>query len=85
MPGDAGVLVVTRVRSTNQSAHETAGAAGIRHSPRPLWGESFINASDASRREVEEVCETVSTSLRAQRSNPFFLFAARWIASLRSQ
>ena len=27
----------------------------------------------------------VSTSLRAQRSNPFFLRAERWIASLRSQ
>src|SRR6266850_1281071 len=26
MPGDSGVLVVTRVRSTNKSAHETAGA-----------------------------------------------------------
>jgi hypothetical protein len=25
------------------------------------------------------------SSLRAQRSNPFFLAAARWIASLRSQ
>jgi len=36
MPGDSGVLVVTRVRSTNKSAHEAAGAAGTRHSPRPL-------------------------------------------------
>jgi len=25
------------------------------------------------------------SSLRAKRSNPFFLYAARWIASLRSQ
>jgi hypothetical protein len=58
-------------------------ASGIPHAL--FEGESFINASDASRREVEEVCETVSTSLRAQRSNPFFLYAARWIASLRSQ
>jgi hypothetical protein len=51
-PGDSGVLVVTRVRSTNTSAHEAAGATGIRHSPRPLLGESFINASGASRREI---------------------------------
>src|SRR5712664_3685115 len=36
MPGDSGVLVVTRVRSTTIIAHETAGALGIRHSPRPL-------------------------------------------------
>src|ERR1700682_2118093 len=39
MPGDSGVLVVTRVRSTTIIAHETAGALGIRHSPRPLWAE----------------------------------------------
>src|ERR1700681_1191285 len=39
MPGDSGVLVVTRVRSTNKSAHEAAGATGIRRSPRPLWAE----------------------------------------------
>src|SRR5438477_3984529 len=38
MPGDSGVLVVTRVRTTTTSAHEAAGAAGTRHSPRPLWG-----------------------------------------------
>src|SRR6266705_7043274 len=37
MPDDSGVLVVTRVRSITTSAHETAGATGIRHSPRPLW------------------------------------------------
>src|SRR5712664_3118853 len=51
MPGDSGVLVVTRVRSTTIIAHETAGALGIRHSPRPLWAEDSSNASGASRRE----------------------------------
>src|SRR5712671_4071220 len=30
-------------------------------------------------------CDRMITSLRAKRSNPFFLYAARWIASLRSQ
>jgi hypothetical protein len=64
MPGDSGVLVVARVRSTNPSAHETAGAAGTRHSPRPPGGGKFINASGASRRGNEVVCETTSTSLR---------------------
>src|SRR5712664_2398641 len=34
-PGDSGVLVVTRVLSTTTSAHEAAGATGIRRSPRP--------------------------------------------------
>ena len=43
MPGDSGVLVVTRVRSTTTSAHEAAGAAGTRHSPRPPLGRK-INA-----------------------------------------
>ena len=38
-PGDSGVLVVTRVRSTTTIAHEAAGATGIRRSPRPLWAE----------------------------------------------
>src|SRR5882672_647139 len=36
MPGDSGVLVVTRVRSTTTRAHEAAGATGTRRSPRPL-------------------------------------------------
>src|SRR5450755_4917780 len=86
MPGDSGVLVVTRVRSITTIAHEAAGALGIRHSPRPLWAEASSNTSGASRREDEAVCETIATSLRAQRSNPSsFLYAARWIASLRSQ
>src|ERR1700704_2063977 len=43
MSGDSGVLVVTRVLSTTTSAHEAAGAAGIRHSPRPFVGRK-INA-----------------------------------------
>src|ERR1700694_5133970 len=44
MPGDSGVLVVTRVRSTTIMAHEAAGATGIRHSPRPLWAEDSSTA-----------------------------------------
>jgi hypothetical protein len=56
MPGDSGVLVVTRVRSTTKIAHETAGAAGIRHSPRPQGGERSINGSGASRRGIANAC-----------------------------
>src|SRR5450631_825051 len=41
MPGDSGVLVVTRVRSITTIAHETAGAAGTRHSPRPYLGREI--------------------------------------------
>src|SRR5216684_557381 len=38
--GCSGVLVVTRVRFTTTIAHEAAGAAGIRRSPRPLRAEN---------------------------------------------
>src|SRR6266850_7584229 len=38
------------------SAHEAAGATGIRRSPRPLRGESFINGSGALRGEAANVC-----------------------------
>ena len=49
--GDSGVLVVTRVRSTTTSAHEAAGATGIRRSPRPLRAEvsSTARAHGAAR------------------------------------
>src|ERR1700681_253658 len=67
MPGDSGVLVVTRVRSTTIIAHETAGALGIRRSPRPLWAAELNNASGASRREGE-------------RTSGFFVIATRWLA-----
>ena len=39
-----------------QSAHEAAGATGIRHSPRPHWGERFINGSGALRCEIAKAC-----------------------------
>src|SRR6267142_2832449 len=55
-PGDSGVLVVTRVRSTTTIAHEAAGATGIRRSPRPLWAKRFSNASGALRGEVVKSC-----------------------------
>src|SRR6266849_3513095 len=64
MPGDSGVLVVARVRSTITSAHEATGAAGTRRSPRPLLGGRFINALGASRREDEVVWGIIATSLR---------------------
>src|ERR1700682_820138 len=83
-PGDSGVLVVARVRSTTTSAHEAAGAKGIRRSPRPLLGERFINGSGGLRGGGGEVCLDLS-SLRAKRSNPSRRAKKEWIASLRSQ
>jgi hypothetical protein len=44
------------------SAHEAAGATGIRHSPRPLRGGRFINASGAWRGEGANVCLDVIAS-----------------------
>ena len=55
---------VTRVLLPLQSAHEAAGAAGIRHSPRPQRGGRFINASGASRREVVKLRLKLEPSLR---------------------
>src|SRR3982074_1913015 len=52
MPGDSGVLVYSCAFLPMQSAHEAAGAAGTRRSPRPLLGGRFMHNSGASRRGV---------------------------------
>jgi len=50
------------------SAHETAGAAGIRRSPRPLWAEDLSTARAHVRSEVAERASGIkTTSLRAKR------------------
>jgi hypothetical protein len=72
------------VRSITTSAHEAAGATGIRRSPRPLLGGRFINGSGALRGESANAYLD-SSSLRAQRSNPSRRVKEEWIASLRSQ
>src|SRR6266481_7394199 len=56
MPGDSGVLVYSCASLPMQSAHEAAGATGIRCSPRPLRGGRFINGSGALRGEVANAC-----------------------------
>src|SRR6266478_1839845 len=56
MPGDSGVLVYSCASLPMQSAHEAAGATGIRRSPRPLRGGRFINGSGALRGEVANAC-----------------------------
>jgi hypothetical protein len=66
-------------------AHETSGAARIRHSLRPLIFErelQFLHDSDAMRRENANL---YLPSLRAKRSNPSRRKKKEWIASsLRS-
>jgi hypothetical protein len=85
MPGDAGVLVVTRVRSTPIIAHETAGAAGIRHSPRPSLGGRFLARLGCSaprgREVISEIGSAVIASAAKQSILSCFLPTTRGIAS----
>src|SRR5258708_21992300 len=66
-------------------AHGTAGAARIRHSPRPL-----ISRRESSRKPRAHRAARMRTPVHQRhceehlrRSNPFFLDAVKWIASLR--
>jgi len=64
--GNAGCFRCTRLLVCflpMQSAHEAAGAAGTRRSPRPHKGGRSSNASGASRREGEVVSGMRGTSL----------------------
>src|SRR6266849_3048922 len=64
MPVDAGVLVVTRVRSITTSAHEAAGATGARHSPRPQGGrEVHQRLGRIARRGRERVCKAIEDGI----------------------
>ena len=56
MPGDSGVLVVTRVRSTNTKCTRDRGCNGHPAFPTPSLGGRFFNGSGAWRGEVEVVC-----------------------------
>jgi hypothetical protein len=69
------------------TAHETAGAARIRHSLRPLFlrgAPKIKQTSGASRREIAKL-RLPSLRGAKRRSNPSIRYAAIWIASLRSQ
>src|SRR3981189_913318 len=56
MPGDSGVLVVTRVRSTPTKCTRGRGCNGHPAFPTPSLGGRFINGSGALRGEVANVC-----------------------------
>src|SRR3977135_4101897 len=68
-------------------SYGTAGAAGTRHSPRPQWAEDSCTTrahrAAGSRAHIQDSASSLRGAQR--RSNPLFLCAARWIASLRSQ
>jgi hypothetical protein len=64
MPGDSGVLVVARVRSTTIIAHEAAGALGIRHSPRPVLGGRFLARLGRSAPRGREAVSEIGSRIR---------------------
>src|SRR5450432_3144538 len=83
--GDAGRFRCTRCYSCafyHYNCTRGRGCNGHPAFPTPSLGRKILNASGASRRENEVVCETIATSLRAQRSNPSFF--ARQDGLLRS-
>jgi hypothetical protein len=55
MPGVSGATVVTNA-CVLFSTHAAAGAAGTRHSPRPLLGEGNLHNPDALRRGAVNAC-----------------------------
>src|SRR5258706_16059703 len=66
-----------------QIARETAGAARTRSSLRPDFeGKVFSKTPGASRRENAKSYSPHHCEERSGRSNPFYLRAAKWIASL---
>jgi hypothetical protein len=72
MPGDSGVLVVTRVRSTTTKCTRGRGCNGHPAFPTPSFGrEIYQRLGRMARRGCERVSRIRTTSLRAKRgSNP---------------
>jgi hypothetical protein len=95
MPGDSGVLVVTRVLSTTTKCTRGRGCSGHPAFPTPFGREGNSNASGAPRREKEVVCGTLSTSLRASGAalqpfgnstiaSPVATFSSCWLRTMTS-
>src|SRR5258708_35111962 len=70
MPGDSGVLVVTRVRSTTTKCTRGRGCNGHPAFPTPSKGGRFINASGALRGEVANVRLMDKSRPNSQLSSP---------------
>ncbi len=89
--GDSGVLVVTRVRSTNTKCTRGRGCNGHPAFPTPSMGGRFMHDSSALRCEAANVCLVViasgaKQSILSLRRDGLLRFArndgaARWIAS----
>src|ERR1700722_20577938 len=61
MPGETGATVVTTLVWFLFFPREAAGAMGTRHSPRPLWGEGYMDNSGLTRRGDADVCPGLSS------------------------
>src|SRR6266852_1778724 len=72
-PGDSGVLVVTRVRSTTTKCTRGRGCNGHPAFPTPSLGGRFSNASGASRRGVADSRLAVIASEAKQSILTFFV------------
>src|SRR6267142_4917039 len=83
--GDSGVLVVTRVRSTNTKCTRGRGCHGHPAFPTPSLGGRFINASGAWRGEGVNVRLELRFAVIASAAKQSIApQKERWIASLRS-
>src|ERR1700738_529151 len=60
-------------------AHEAAGAAGTRHSPRPLLGETFLHGSGASRREIADAYLKLAPCSKARHARPCARPSTSWL------
>src|SRR5260221_13687393 len=79
MPGDSGVLVVTRVRSTDTKCTRGRGCSGHPAFPTPSMG-----AKDKCKPRAHRAArfERMSRGRHCERSEAIYtFFAARWIAS----
>src|SRR6267378_174726 len=93
MPGDSGVLVVTRVRSTTTKCTRGRGCNGHPAFPTPSLGGRFINGSGALRGEgvnarLDVIASEAKQSIKPQRKNGLLrgachrarIRATRWLA-----
>ena len=71
MPGDSGATVVTTLVWFLFFPREAAGAMGTRHSPRPHWGEGYMDNSGVTRRGNADVCAIAQHRRPCESRDPY--------------